>query len=300
MNIIKTNMLKNSELLAIRELEALCKAYDNLTGSLFLSGELNLYEALPCFFLLYEDNELCAFLSIFVPSENEAEISVCTHPDKRKRGFATSLLCKAADLLLEYDIHDMIFPVEPDATTAAVSFLPMLKKFNAKLINSEYLMTYDNSDSAPFITGKDSPYKLVAADSPSGLDLMAFIHHRAFETDYAESETFIQELLMDNSVKAYTLYDKSSDQIAGCCFLDISPNRLIVLGVCIDPAMQGRGLGRLMITRLLEQCAADFRNIPVSLQVNGHNRAAKHLYESLGFKITSQFDYYIADCDNLW
>ncbi len=294
MNIIKTNTLNDKELSAVKELEALCKERDGLSGSLFLSPELNYDESLPCFFLLYEGATLAAFLSIFMPSEDEAQISVCTHPGKRRQGFCMRLLSEAADILEEYDIYDMVFLTEP----GGIAFKTLLEKLNGELISSEYFMTYDSSGSGISPVNTDELYELVPADLKT-LDTLTDIHHRAFDTDYDESEAFVHELFSDKSVNAYALLDKASDKIVGSCYLDTSSSQLIILGICIDPAMQGKGLGRLMMTELITKYALPYSK-PISLQVSGSNIAAKHLYEKLGFTVTSQFDYHVVDCANIF
>ncbi len=299
MKIIKKNTLNTKELTAAKELEALCRNTDNLTGSLFLSPELNYDESLPCFFLLYEDESLSAFLSIFMPSSNEAQISVCTHPDRRRQGFCTKLLREAAKVLKDYDIYDMIFLIEPNAK----DFLSLLDKLDAKLLNSEYLMTYDSSGRTEATaldvkSGCTDLYELVPA-TRKALKTLINLHHRAFKTDYEESESFVGELLNDECIKAYAFLDKASGEIIGSCYMDISSAQIIILGVSIGPNRQGKGLGRLMMKLLLEKYAFSY-NKPISLQVSGTSTAAKHLYEKLGFKITSQFDYHIVNCENLF
>ncbi len=301
MKIIKKNTLNTKELTAAKELEALCRNTDNLIGSLFLSPELNYDESLPCFFLLYEGNMLSAFLSIFMPSEDEAQISVCTHPCRRHLGFCTKLLSEAAKVLEDYDIYDMIFLIEPNAK----AFLSLLDKLNAKLLNSEYLMTYNNVDTEHAAadatcdteTGSTGTYELIPAASQS-LENHITLHHRAFETDYDESESFVSELFNDESIKVYAFLDKASGKIIGSCYMDISASQLIILGVCIEPDMQDAGLGRLMMTELITKYALPY-NKPISLQVSGTNTAAVHLYKKLGFTITSQFDYHVVDCENI-
>lgn len=301
MNIIKTNILTGRQFSAIKELEALCRSTDNLTGSLFLSPELNYDESLPCFLLLYEGDSLNAFLSIFMPSEYEAQISVCTHPDKRRRGLCTRLLCEAADILEEYDIYDMIFLTEPGKT----AFEALLKKLDGKLISSEYLMTYDirtascSTNVVANSTITATHYKLVPSVTEN-LDTLIDIHHRAFSTDYEESAAFVRELFDDKYIKAYSFFDEAAAKIIGSCYMDISSSQLlIILGVCIAPEMQHKGLGMLMMSTLIKNYALQY-NKPITLQVSSNNASAKRLYERLGFTITSQFNYHVVDCENIY
>ena len=284
MKIINKNTLNTKELTAAKELEALCRNTDKLTGSLFLSPELNENESIPCFFLLYEEDFLAAFLSIFMPSLDEAYVTVCTHPEKRRQGLCTLLLKKAAALLNEYDIDSMIFMVEPGAT----AFLTILDKIGANLLNSEYIMTYNNSE---IVSTPDSRYELIPAKGKS-IKSHISLHHRAFATEYDESSAFINELFNDEYIKAFSFKDTAREEIIGACYVDTSSSRLIILGVCIDPVFRNRGLGKLMMEQLLSKYAISYGR-PISLQVSGNNGVAKQLYEKLGFTVTSQLDYLI-------
>ena len=61
-----------------------------------------------------------------------------------------------------------------------------------------------------------------------------------------------------------------------------------VLQLQIDPSQQGKGLGRLILTDILEEASLG-KNI-VSLSVLKTNKA-QHLYSSLGFKIVSEDEH---------
>ncbi|MFP4640100.1 MAG: ribosomal protein S18-alanine N-acetyltransferase [Guyparkeria sp.] len=55
-----------------------------------------------------------------------------------------------------------------------------------------------------------------------------------------------------------------------------------LLNICVDPAMQRRGVGRFLLERLLDSARADDASC-VILEVRAGNRAAIALYESAGF-----------------
>ena len=55
-----------------------------------------------------------------------------------------------------------------------------------------------------------------------------------------------------------------------------------VNGLAVDPAAQGRGVGRRLVEAVLERARA--RGLAkVTLRVLGHNTGARHLYERCGF-----------------
>ncbi|MBQ9764862.1 MAG: GNAT family N-acetyltransferase [Lachnospiraceae bacterium] len=284
--IIKTDTLDAKQLLAVKELEALCRKNENLTGSLFLSSELNEYPNFPCFMLLYENNFLSAFLSVFIPAEDEAEISVCTHPEHRLQGFCNMLLDEAFDLLDEYGINNITFVTEPNGK----AFSYVLKSLEAVKYNSEYFMTF-NAPKLLCDALKDNGYELWPAPAES-LSAHIDLHHRAFDIEYNDAADFVSALFNDNSIKPFSLYDKTSSEILGSCYIDESvTDSLIILGVSISPSHQGKGLGRNMMLQLISKYALSYGK-QIMLQVSGNNLPAKHLYDSLGFTVTSQFDYW--------
>ncbi|MBC3185987.1 ribosomal protein S18-alanine N-acetyltransferase [Corynebacterium sp. zg-331] len=64
-----------------------------------------------------------------------------------------------------------------------------------------------------------------------------------------------------------------------------------VYTIAVDPAYQGRGLGRALLDQLLH--TADLLAAPVFLEVRTDNAPARALYESCGFRITgTRRNYY--------
>ena len=67
-----------------------------------------------------------------------------------------------------------------------------------------------------------------------------------------------------------------------------------ILNLCVGSAFQGQGLGRALLTRLLEE-AGSLRVDTVFLEVRPSNVPAVTLYESMGFNcIGTRKDYYPA------
>jgi len=72
----------------------------------------------------------------------------------------------------------------------------------------------------------------------------------------------------------------------------IVDHELQINKIAIDPELRGKGLGRLLIERLLK-LAADSRCYRVTLEVRPGNAAARALYASLGFlEVGRRADYY--------
>ena len=91
MRIIKTNGPDQATIHGIRRVEQACKKHDGLRGSVSLDYSLNIHPDMMSLFLLYEQEGLVSFLSMFVPGGEEAEISsrLSAFTEKRSRMILT-------------------------------------------------------------------------------------------------------------------------------------------------------------------------------------------------------------------
>ena len=72
MRIIKTNEPGQNIIRDIKWVEQACKEHDGLRGSVSLDYTLNTDPDMMSLFLLYEQEEPVSFLSLFVPTGEEA------------------------------------------------------------------------------------------------------------------------------------------------------------------------------------------------------------------------------------
>lgn len=81
-------------------------------------------------------------------------------------------------------------------------------------------------------------------------------------------------------------------EMAGHAVLTVAAGESHILNVCVNPAMQGQGLGRLLVVHLLEVAKARQANT-VFLEVRPSNKIAYTLYNSLGFnEVGHRRNYY--------
>ena len=76
---------------------------------------------------------------------------------------------------------------------------------------------------------------------------------------------------------------------AGAFALDDSPGGRFLSNVYILPQYQGRGIGTLLLTRLMGDAFG--RGMSVTLSVLKVNERARRLYERLGFSVCGEEDY---------
>ena len=290
-----TNQLSVSQLDDVRRLETRCKEYDNLKGSLFLSGELNCDPELPCFYLLYNPErktELIAFLSVFAPKPGEAEIYACTAPGFRCKGCFNTLLAQALHIISDYGIRSLLFVHEPSSSACPA----VLKSLNAEYAYSEYFMELSSpfQEDAPLPEG----YALLCAGE-ADLLCLSRLHAAAFEAAPEASFHFLSAALSETASYARMLMIKGNPDPVGCCFFTVGPKTLVIFGVAVHPAHRRKGCARAMLTALLSDFSKNWPDFSVTLEVNSQNPAALSLYRELGFHITAQFDYSFADSTEL-
>ena len=91
--------------------------------------------------------------------------------------------------------------------------------------------------------------------------------------------------IMQDSFKAGTacwgLLD-SRGAALGYAFVNTAVGEAQLLNICVDQPQQGQGLGRALMQHLMATAREDFCTVFL-LEVRRSNRAARHLYESLGF-----------------
>lgn len=126
------------------------------------------------------------------------------------------------------------------------------------------------------------------------LDEVLIIETESFPRPWARNH-FLDEL---NSPHAFPLVAIGpKNRVIGyiCPMLVIDEGH--ILDVAVDNAFRGKGAGRMLVERVLQDCrekGAEF----VSLEVRLSNFSAIHLYESLGFVETGRRKAYYENGDD--
>jgi ribosomal-protein-alanine N-acetyltransferase len=85
------------------------------------------------------------------------------------------------------------------------------------------------------------------------------------------------------------------ERIIGYGVLATGGGEAQILSLCIDPDLQGRGLGRSLLLQLLDKARSDCVE-SVFLEVRASNEVARSLYESSGFnELGMRRGYYPAE-----
>lgn len=205
----------------------------------------------------FHDHEMAGFISCLVsrPQETtpEAEVTALVSPAFRRQGIFTALLdqLKTAAPLEKIPL---VCAVPPELFTAGT---PTCVQAHAY---AEYLLKCTQ----PSFGGR--PWDL----SP----------------DFAGYEGFFSD-----DGKTYLLYAPAADEPSAVCSLSDQTEFTALSGVFVDEDRRGKGLGTLLMQRLLrDYFKADKR--PLILNVRSTNTAACRLYQKCGFTEVSRIDYY--------
>ena len=112
---------------------------ENLKNTVWLQTESHFDRTVPCFYLGRENDALTAFLSLFLPTQEEAEVTAFTKQSARNCGQFTALLHAAAKEMQVHGVPDFLFDLEPQSETGKA----YLKQHfpNAVHSHTEYRMT---------------------------------------------------------------------------------------------------------------------------------------------------------------
>lgn len=106
---------------------------------------------------------------------------------------------------------------------------------------------------------------------------VAAIQRASFRRDLAYKRWMLATFWMMPGVTF--LVARDGDTITGCIIADTYRHNLRIMNIAVHPDYRHRGIGRLLMTTVLDQRP----ETPVVLMVEEHNTKARDLYTSLGF-----------------
>jgi ribosomal protein S18 acetylase RimI-like enzyme len=280
-NIVETNKLTTQQVSQIRALEKQCSAFDGTKRVLSLSSKFNQHADMPCFFLLYEGEELQGVLTIFALASEPAEISALVLPTCRRKGHFRALLKTAKAQLTKFDIRDILFVHE----TSSAAGKQMIEKWHIAPRHSEYLLVYDKQRNTACV---QIDLLLEFATEKDIADLL-----KIFAGVLDASEEGFADMLHKSISGEKTQCFKATfgGEIVGMCSTGFNDEGRKIFGVAIAPAHQGRGFGRAMIDELIRYLLDNFPE-EILLEVDSDNSRAYALYTTSGFGVRTQIDYY--------
>jgi len=281
---IKVLRKPNEEIVKqIREVELICKTHDKLNGIIYVDAALNYYPEINNLFLLYKHNKLISLISIFMPTANEAEISACTLPAYRRKGYFKKLLNAVIQELKKYERVDLMFVCEPQSKDGK----KVIKKLGAQLCFTEYFLRYKNP---PGNFKKEGPPNITLHEADSK-DLAAIVSlsQQIFNRDHKEANNIITKALKADNIIQYTA--TLGNKLIGIAAVYFESDESSIFGLGISPPFQGKGLGKELLNLILEDL--ENRGIQnITIEVDSTNKNALNLYIKSGFGIETSYAYY--------
>ena len=257
---------------------------ENLKNTVWLQTESHFDRTVPCFYLGRENGVLTAFLSLFLPTQEKAEVTAFTKQSARNRGQFTALLHAAAKEMQVYGVPDFLFDLEPQSETGKA----YLKKHfpNAVHSHTEYRMT---REPAAFPLPENVTAKRVTGETLADYLSVSLRKYKNFEA--------AKEMLLAENRTAYVLYVNGEPigvfDLAG----EKTDETLSLCGVAVKAGERGRGYGKLLMRAALTEAKNAGKGI--ELDVDFENPPALNLYRSFGFAPTFEVEYWrvpVHDC----
>ena len=279
--IQSTNKLSKAQIESIRALEKTCAAFDGTSGDLWLSGDFNLHESMPCFFLLFDKEALQGVLTIFAPAAAPAEVSAKVLPQCRRQGHFKAMLCKASEQLEIYGIQDIFIVHE----TKSIAGRQMIDEWSITQHHSEYLLIYDKKRTST--SAGQIGLQLATAEEKDFAQMLKL--NAAIFGGESGFEDMLKKSMTGKNILCYKALLNGA--IIGVCNVNRTNNELYIFGLGIEPSHRGNGFGRALLAELITQLTQNYQD-DIMLEVDSENAAAYALYTTSGFLVKTQYDYY--------
>lgn len=280
MNIERCTALTEEQEAEIRLLHAACCAPEALQSEVFLSNELNFDRTIPSFFLGRTDGILTSFLTLFLPTRTEGEVTAFTMPAFRRSGQFRRLCAEAADVLKAHGVPSLLFAVEGNAAAgqAALSRIGC-----TEYQHTEYRMTLDCLPTASTCTDV-----AVIPVHDEHADRYRALVSAVFERERDNCDTYADATLQNPLREGFML--EADGAGIGVCQMNYEDGVAFLYGLELLPAYRGKGYGEAFVRGVLQAVPRD--RLPVILDVDSENQAALSLYRKLGFREVFRIDYH--------
>jgi ribosomal protein S18 acetylase RimI-like enzyme len=269
-------MLKESQLIAIKQLQKECEKADGI--QLKLNWEmLREREGRQMDFFHEEDGELVAYLALFAFGTT-VEVCGMVKPGDRRKGHFTKLWQQALTPIEQYGFQTILLNTPSLSATAQKWLATQPYSFAF----SEYQMRWSGQE----IETSDEVLIRVAKKSDANLEVKLDV--LAFGMDEEDARSHL-ERIKERQDEQFLMIE-ADNRTVGKVRINRMDGEAWVYGFAILPEFQGRGYGRKVLRNIVKS-ENDAGN-QIWLEVEAKNRRALGLYESVGFTKMQGQDYY--------
>lgn len=282
MKILKVHNLNKRKIKDIQQLVNECLKKDGLERALDLSNGQTFFQELAGFYLLYEDNMLLSVLTIFQPVQREAELSAYTQPEYRKKGYFKQLLQCALEEIRKVPIEIVTIVVEAGSNHGKQA----VKSCGGEYVNSEYLLALENNIDIKEDKKRSFSIKtLEVANIKEAVEINIETLHAVPE----EAQWMMNEILDSDTMDCFCGMVEST--MVGICCVSYGNSNAFIYGVGVRNQYQGKGYGRMLLSKSI--CKIRKKGFDkIQLHVGSDSKKGLCLYESIGFHVETQYDYY--------
>ncbi|MDF2066933.1 GNAT family N-acetyltransferase [Bacillus sp. Cr_A10] len=269
-------MLTKQQLLDIEKLQKECENHDHI--QLKLNWEmLRNRTSKELDFLLYENEELIAFLGLY-PFGSTVEVCGMVKPSERRKNYFTLLFKQGMEVVKKKSFRKVLL----NAPASSIEAKAFLTKQGAIYSFSEHQMTWEEK-----VLETVDGFSLRHAND-NDLDMRIRLSVEAFGLPALDAEEMEVRITEDKD-SDMLMIDVENETI-GKIRIRRENGEAWIYGFSILPTHQGKGIGR----KVLQQVVLEQSNSgqSVHLEVETKNAHALRLYESIGFKVVHAQDYY--------
>lgn len=271
----------------IRQLESVCNRADGTSYSLFLDNAYNADRSIDFIYLLRSESELISVAVLFFPDIKEFEFYGFTHPEYRKKGLFNRLIDLIHRQLKPLNEFHFLFVCDPRSKSGTA----FLHHMGTELIETEYMMDLNRDDFELYLKDQKLSEENVKMREATLDDLpsISAIASLMYGEEQGSAEEFVtQRILSDKREQLVAIADK---KIIGICTIGLEEGSVMINGLAIDKLLQGRGLGRDFLNRVIVYSFKKYQG-PIKLEVSSVNDKAFNLYKSVGFIQRESYGYY--------
>ena len=224
-------------------------------------------------------------MTFFAPTLEEAELVGLTHPDHRRKGVFRTLVSEAARQAKQFGTPSLLFICEPQSADGVAAIAAL----GAKPAHVEYSLSYDHASAHSPLAVPEG--LALSRASEEDLDAMAQISALSFEEPEEQARNFMIKAMSSDHRTQYIARLNGLPVGIGC--IGYEDGEATIYGLGVLPNMQGRGIGRGIISLMLDILRAN-NTERILIEVDNSNANVLHLYLSCGFVQESVYTYYRA------
>lgn len=271
-----------TQIAAVRRLEADCRPHDGTQGSLPLDPSMNFDPDMPWCFLARAAGRLAGVLAVSAAARDEAEISALVAPEYRRQGCFRILFGEAVRQLGGRGVTELRFPCDrqsDDGFEAAAAL-------GGRICRAVYTMRCRAGDQPPAEVGG----LRLRLCGPKDAAAEAELSGRIFGLRPAGGGECVRPGIAPAGRTQYLVL--LTGVPVGVAVVTRQGGEAVLCALGLVPEFRGQGLGRRMLALLLGDIFAGDGMDAVTWKVDGGNTAARRLSLSSGFREVAVTDYY--------